>query len=52
MHKSTRIIINNFKNVIKPKVTKPIIKIDYSERYKIFYKHSKSKKKEKPKILP
>ena len=52
MQKSTKIIINDFKNIIKPKVPKPIIKIDCSERYKIFYKHSKSKKKEIPKILP
>ena len=32
------IIINNFKNKIKPRVTKPIIKTDYNLRYKMFYK--------------
>ena len=38
MYKTTILLINNFKNKIKPKVTKPIIKIDYSHRYKMFYK--------------
>ena len=39
MHKTTILLINNFKNKIKPKVTKAIIKIDYSHRYKMFYKN-------------
>jgi len=41
MHKTTIFLINNFKNKIKPKVNKAIIKIDYSQRYKMFDKKNK-----------